>query len=264
MRKTVALILFFGVFATGWGALAATSAENSHLQAIRARGRLIMLCWPHQESTFVRRMVKELGADGLNRFTGSDVALMEAFAAHLGVSLEVKPVTDGFSGLIPALLAGEGDLIASSMTITPGRKAKVDFSTPYFAVRTVVIAQRDSGLSGVADLRGKLAATVPGSSHQEHLEALGFDDLRFNDGMDFVLESYQAVAYGEADFTLVDSGSAETVLARYPELGERLAVAFEFPDRDHYGIAVPPGSDLLPELDAFITAKREAGELTGF
>ena len=36
-----------------------------------------------------------------------------------------------FSRLIPALLAGEGDIAAAGLTITPERSNKVDFTQPY-------------------------------------------------------------------------------------------------------------------------------------
>ena len=36
-----------------------------------------------------------------------------------------------FEQLIPALLSGQGDVIAAGMTITPERKKKVVFTNPY-------------------------------------------------------------------------------------------------------------------------------------
>lgn len=239
-----------------------TPPAASDLEAVRARGRLIMLAWPHQESTFVRRMIKEYGEEGLDRFAGIDVDLMQRFAAHLGVELEVKPVGEGFSSLVPSLLAGDGDLVASSMTITEARKAKVDFSAPYFAVGLVVLVPIESPVQGVDDIAGLTAATVRGSSHEEHLRRVGFDDAHLF-YVDFTLENYQAVAYGDADLTVVDSGSAATVLPQYAALGERLRQAFDLPDKDYYGIAVRPGSDLRQALDEFLAQEKAAGRLPG-
>jgi ABC-type amino acid transport substrate-binding protein len=239
---------------------ASAPEELSDVERIRARGRLIMLAWPHQESTFVRRMVKEYGEEGLHRFGGIDVELLERFADELGVRLEVKPVQEGFAQLIPSLLAGEGDLIASSMTITKARTQQVDFSDSYHSVDLVVLLPTGSTARSVEDLLGKKAATVRGSSHEEHLHEFGFDDdhLVF---VEFTLENYQAVAYGNADVTLVDSGSADTVLPQYAALRERLKVGFDSPVRDHYGIAVRPGSDLLGPLNAFLAREKAAGRL---
>ena len=58
--------------------------------------------------------------------------------------------------LIPALLAGEGDLIAANLTVTPERKRQVDFSEPYLEdVKEVVV-------------------TGPGSPDLAALEGLGW------------------------------------------------------------------------------------------
>ncbi len=267
-RAVLSCAIMLSSFLVGCGAGEETSkverlptpAEPSDLARVRERGSLVMLAWPHQESSFVRRMVKEYGEAGLRRFGGIDVELLERFAGELGVQLEVKPVQEGFAQLIPALLAGEGDLIASSMTITQARSQQVSFSDPYYAVDLVVLVPVDSTAESFDDLQGKRAATVRGSSHEEHLRALGFgdDQLVF---VEFTLENYQSVAYGEADVTLVDSHSASKVLPEYELLREKLRIGFDSPARDHYGIAVRPGSDLLDALNAFLAREKEAGRL---
>lgn len=231
----------------------------SDLAAVEERGALRVLCWPHQESIFVRRPV-ELGEEGLTSFAGIDVEIAEAFARSLGVELEMRAVSPDFGALIPGLLSGQGDLVASSMSVTRARAQRVDFSVPYFEVRKVVVARRGSGLRSVRDLEGKRAAAARGTSHDEQLRELGFDDERIL-ATQFILDNYTAVAEGEVDFTVVDSTSARRVLGEYPELGASLEVAFEFPERDHFALAARPGSDLLPVLDRFLTELEESGEL---
>jgi ABC-type amino acid transport substrate-binding protein len=231
----------------------------SDLEDVQQRGRLVMLCWPHQESTFVRWMV-ELGEEGLNRFAGIDVDILAAYAEHLGVELEVRPMENSFAELIPSLLAGKGDVIGSSLTITGQRAEKVAFSDPYFDVKQVVVARTGSGLTSVADLGGRTAAAVPGGSQEENLLALGLDDLEIRH-TEFTLDNYIAVAEGDADFTVVDSSSADKVLAKYAQFERELEVAFEFPALDQYAFAVRPDSDLVESLDKFLEELRASGEL---
>ena len=126
----------------------ASPRGGSSLAAVKARGKLIMLCFPHQESPFIRVDV-EIGID---QYDGIDYEIMTGFARSLGVTLEVHPVKPSFATLVPALLAGEGDVIASSFSITPERRQKVDFSRPYYAVHTVVLVRKDSHLASPADL----------------------------------------------------------------------------------------------------------------
>jgi diaminopimelate dehydrogenase len=61
---------------------------------------------------------------------GFDVDLMNAIAEDQGFELEW--INMGFDGLIPALQAGNIDIIASGMNASEERRQKVDFSTTYY------------------------------------------------------------------------------------------------------------------------------------
>ena len=77
--------------------------------------------------------------------------------------------------LIPALLAGEGDLVAANLTVTPERERQVDFSEPYLGnVREVVVTGPASpGLATLGDLAGEEVWVRRSSSYWGSLEALG-------------------------------------------------------------------------------------------
>lgn len=232
----------------------------SQLAAVRERGVLRMVCFPHQENVFVH---VNLAAGPMPRvgttenFKGIDVDLINAFAESLGVGLEIHPVHEpSYAALIPAILAGEGDLAASSLSITEERKKKVVFSDPYFVVKKQVVVREGSPIRSVEDLRGKVASLIPGSSQEEYLKSIGFDPSTFHQA-GFTLENYTAVHDGEVDFTVVDSSNAERLIA---EVGG-LEIAFNFPGEDNYGIALPPGSDLLEPLNRFLAEMKQNGEL---
>src|SRR3954466_9783114 len=76
--------------------------------------------------------------------------------------------------LIPALLAGEGDLAAANLTVTPERRARVDFSEPYLEnVREVVVTGPASPeLATVDDLAGQEVWARRSSSYWASLQAL--------------------------------------------------------------------------------------------
>src|SRR4051812_49490061 len=89
---------------------------------------------------------------------------MRAFEAFLrkrqsgrGAKVAVSFVPVSRDRLIPALLAGEGDLAAANLTVTPERRARVDFSEPYLEnVREVVVTGPASPeLATVDDLAGQ-------------------------------------------------------------------------------------------------------------
>jgi polar amino acid transport system substrate-binding protein len=228
----------------------ASPRGGSAVAAVKARGKLIMLCFPHQESPFIRVDV-EIGID---QYDGIDYEIMTGFARSLGVTLEVHPVKPSFATLVPALLAGEGDVIASSFSITPERRQKVDFSRPYFAVHTVVLVRKDSHLASPADLAGKTAATVAGSSLEERIKELHPGRIHH---VDFTRWNYDALSEQQADFTVLDDTSTLRLLPLYRDL----KVAFQLQGVDDYAFAVAPGSDLREALDRFLDDLRRSGRL---
>jgi membrane-bound lytic murein transglycosylase MltF len=106
---------------------------------------------------------------------------MRAFEAFLrkrqggrGAKVAVYFVPVSRDRLIPALLAGEGDLAAANLTVTPERRARVDFSEPYLEnVKEVVVTGPASPeLATVDDLAGQEVWARRSSSYWASLEAL--------------------------------------------------------------------------------------------
>jgi ABC-type amino acid transport substrate-binding protein len=221
-----------------------------NLAEVRASGVLRLLSFPDQESTFMRVDVER----GLGHYQGIDYELIRGFADQLGVRLEVVPARSSFGDLLPMLLAGDGDVVGSSLSITSERRTRVDFSIPYFALKTVVIARKGAGWTDTADLAGKTGATVQGSSHHEILRKIPGVRILF---VDFARWNLDAIAEGQADFAVLDEPMTWDLLQLYPSL----AVAFELPETDTYGFAVRPGSDLRASLDRYLTEVRDSGRL---
>src|SRR3954466_10002729 len=105
---------------------------------------------------------------------------MRAFEAFLqkrqggrGARAVVSFVPVSRDRLIPALLAGEGDLAAANLTVTPERRAQVDFSEPYLRdVKEVVVTGPASpNLATVDDLAGQEVWARRSSSYGASLQA---------------------------------------------------------------------------------------------
>jgi polar amino acid transport system substrate-binding protein len=263
MRNWRSLALVGIVLACGCSQFA-DDTTTSDLQVIKEQGKIVMLCVPHQENEFIHTNL-EIGpmrdVGTVEHFKGIDVEIMATIAEKLGVALEIKPALaeDGFpsyGALIPALLAGQGDVIASSFSITAERAKKVDYSDPYYEIEPVVIVRSGEGIESVDDLAGRIAAVVANSSQEERLRALGFTDdrLRF---VEFMLLNYQAVSDAEADLTLVDSTSARRLVEGFPNL----EVAFALEGQESYGYAARPGSDLIPVVNEVFADLKTSGRL---
>ncbi len=90
------------------------------------------------------------------------------------VRMHVAIIPLARSQLIPALLAGYGDLVNAGLTITSERKQDFDFSIPASRPLSEVLVTGPTAppLAGIDDLSGKTVYVRQSSSYRESLEAL--------------------------------------------------------------------------------------------
>src|SRR6267142_4477086 len=91
---------------------------------------------------------------------------------HIRIHLSFIPTSR--DQLIPALLAGQGDIAAGVLTITEERQKQVDFAEPFFrnVAEIVVTGPASPQLTSLDDLSGKAVFVRKSSSYWTHLEAL--------------------------------------------------------------------------------------------
>ena len=134
-------------------------------------------------------------------------ALNEKLAAegklkHKNLKVRVVLIPLHRDELLPALVAGKGDIIAANLTITPERQKLVDFTAAGMSnVSEVVVTGPDSPkLDSLADLSGKEAFVRKSSSYYEHLVELN---------KKFAAEQKPPVTLIEAPETLEDEDLLE-------------------------------------------------------
>jgi membrane-bound lytic murein transglycosylase MltF len=91
---------------------------------------------------------------------------------HLRVHVTFVPVAR--NQLVPALLAGRGDVIAAGLSITNERQGQVDFTIPISKPvnEILVTGPAASALSSIDDLSGRVVQVRESSSYRESLEEL--------------------------------------------------------------------------------------------
>ncbi len=240
-------------------------ASDGDLARIKARGRLIAAVFPIQESRFLSVDLDVMRQQGLTlgqlhrpeQFKGIEIELLKGFADWLGVPLELNAASGGIADTLQAVTGRQADLAASGLIMTPTRQKEVDFSAPYYSSWLAVVVRRDSRIAAPADLAGKRAAVINGSSHLEFLRA-AVPDAKI-ELLSFHLEALLRVDEGQADFTLLGTNDPPGGPAN-PTLPS-LKIAFRLRRLDT-AIALRKGSDLTAPLDAYISSLRQSGELT--
>ncbi|MDY0347180.1 MAG: transporter substrate-binding domain-containing protein [Acholeplasma sp.] len=190
-----------------------------------------------------------------------DVAL--ALGEFLGREVEI--VNTNFASLIPALNAGDIDIIIASMSITEERKQSVDFSNPYFYFKIIslvnktfatensitedstvedLLAITDASYVGIAS---QVSATIPASYGKTVIEATDLST------------AVESVAQGTSDILLM---SANPVVDGYKANTETTLVVWDPFVASPIGMAVKKGNDaLLADANRFIETFDDEGGL---
>ena len=135
-----------------------------------------------------RRMIRVLTAfsrtqyfidRGLPRGTAYDQGkLLEAAlnrelgTRHLTVNVQFVPMAR--DELLPALIAGKGDIVMADLTVTPERARIVDFASPWIAGvdEIVVTSPKGPPIASLDDLSGKDVFVRESSSYYQSLQTL--------------------------------------------------------------------------------------------
>ncbi len=110
-----------------------------------------------------------LEADGT--LTGFDIDIARALCDEMKVTCEF--VTNDWDGIIPALQAKKFDAIIASMSITPERLEKVDFTNKYYNTGPAIAVPKDSDITEANEetLAGKSLGAQGSTTHANYAEA---------------------------------------------------------------------------------------------
>ncbi len=176
--------------------------------------------------------------DASGRATGEATEVARAAFKAIGIdNVEAKVVP--FDQLIPALNAGQFDVVAAGMFITPERCKQAEFSIPDYTAPTALLVPRGNpkGLRDLADVAAKKArlATLSGAVEKGYAEAAGVpaDQITALDNQDNLL---RAVTDGRVDAAALTGISLNWLVKQNP--GVAVEVTPSFAPKDTSGAEV--------------------------
>lgn len=185
------------------------------------------------------------------RPSGLEYDILSSFADAEGLTLEVVwPST--FAESFTWLEEGKCDTVASIITRTAERDARMDFSASYFPVRTVLVTPGERPLRSLASLSGKTIATIEHTTYEERLRSVADIHFLF---VEREREMFEAVEEGKADALACDSAIVLPYLAEFPSLEITIALS----EREYFAFPFRRGSPLRQRLDRHLERLKGSG-----
>ncbi|MCS0497289.1 transporter substrate-binding domain-containing protein [Ancylobacter sp. MQZ15Z-1] len=203
------------------------------------------------------------------KIVGYGKDILNVVVADLDVELNQLDVP--FQGILPGVLAGKFDFVATSVGINEERAKKYAFtlpiaeSTPYFIKRA-----GDASISSGADLNGKVVGTQLGTTTEQAARATnaklkkaggkGFSDLKLYPSFP---ETYLALANGEVDVVVQSLPNAAVLIKQQPGVFALAGPASE--TISYMGwVTRPEDKDLRDYISGVIRQLRDSGKLYAF
>ncbi|WP_042454482.1 amino acid ABC transporter substrate-binding protein [Neobacillus dielmonensis] len=194
--------------------------------------------------------------DENNKIVGFDIDLAKAAAKKMGMTAKIQPIE--WKTKESELSSGRIDLIWNGYTITDERKKKVLFTKPYLKNAQVVVTKKDSDVTKLADLEGKVVGLQAQSSAADALNANPIKSkvkevTEFGDNV-MALNDLKS---GRLDAVVID----EVVIDYYmTKQKDTFKVLDESLAPEEYGVGVKKGNEeLLNKLQKALDEMNEDG-----
>lgn len=197
----------------------------------------------------------EFQKEGSKEYAGFDMDLIRAVGKQMGYKVEIQNM--GFDALIPALNAGNIDVVAAGMSITDERKQAVTFSDPYYTSGLIIMLNQDNNeIKSLKDLEGKRIACQIGTTGEGKARSVaGAKVTAFNTNTEAAME----LTNNGVDAVINDSPVVGYYLAQG---GNKTAKTVgEVMEAEQYGLAVKKGNDkLAADINKALAELKKNGE----
>ena len=174
------------------------------------------------------------------------------------MGIELDYVTSDWDGLIEGLRSSRYDGILGSMAITDERLKVVDFTTPYYYSGAQLFTTKDSNITDVSEMEGKLIAVATGTNFAQDAEGLGAEVTYYQDDNATMME----LVNGRVDGVITDRIVGITAMKELSG-GENIQSVGELLRLESMGIAMnKDDSELLEQIDEILEEMHTDGTLT--
>ncbi|MDD5921629.1 MAG: basic amino acid ABC transporter substrate-binding protein [Eubacteriales bacterium] len=248
----VACVMALSLAACGSSSSSSSSKKESTKSTGKSSGTLIVVTEPTFPPFDTTNDQGEI--DGFDR----DV--MEAIAKDQGLKLEFKSME--FQSLVPAIQAGNADIIAAGMNAEdPERRKKVDFTDTYYDSGLVVMVKNDNNtIKSEDDLTTDMkVASQTGTTGADEANRLKDDgkiqEAVILDGFDTCILQLQN---GDVDAIIIDKPVAENYMKQHEGQFKTVGKVL---NAESYGFAVKKGNTkLLKKLNTGLKDIVKSGE----
>lgn len=191
--------------------------------------------------------------DANKKIVGFDIDFMNAVAKEAGFKVSFK--NTAWDGIFAGVEAGQYDAIISSVTITPERQAKYDFSAPYIKIGQILVVPKTVNANKIADLKGKRVGAQIGTTGAMEVKKNAGVELKTYDEVGLAFED---MASGRVQGVVCDEPTAITYALQKKEYNTKFKIVGKPFTTEAYGIVVKKGNkDLLAQINKGIAAVKK-------
>lgn len=193
-----------------------------------------------------------------DKIVGFDVDFVRAVIEEAGYEMDL--VNTGWDGIFVEVEGETAQIGLGSITINEERQESYDFSVPYYLSTIKILVPEGSDIKSAEDLNGKVVAVQNGTTGQAAAESVLGRDYRDMKKFEDNNLAIQELLSGGAEAVLADNTILEEYAKNNPEKNLTVVEDAEAFDAEFYGLLLPKGSELKPEIDAAINAILDNGK----
>ena len=187
---------------------------------------------------------------------GMDVDLCTALAKHLGVKLELKPLSG--EARIAEVKMGRVDVVVANLAYTKSRGQQIQFSDPYYVAKEVLVVKAPLADKPKAFFEGKRISATKGSTSEQSIRLAKATPVTFQD----TGSAYLAVQQNKVLGVVTNTMSAKKLVSQAKAGGVELGITAEPMALEPISVGMKLEQPaLLDKVNQALYAMDEAGEI---